>query len=191
MNKVILLLSVVLLGCKTASEKNGMELFQISKTKLENVSVILSSEELISHFGEPNEVIKNCRFYPNKSDDNKTSFDCWYYDNPNIGFAKFQNFTYLSFIEFEESSIQLINPKIILSSNTQLKDIKKVFPVAYNERRINTKTFSYKYDWVKINTESNLNPNILANTVELIFEDDRLKYFEFTWKPKDNTNKSQ
>ena len=177
----------MLLGCKKPNNTDCIELFEISKTKLTNTSIVLNTDELIANYGEPNQIIKDCVFYPTGFDKNKIAYDCWFYDNPSIGFEKHENLTYLSSIEFEEGYIELYNPKIILSSNTKLQHVKKIFPIAYANRRIDSKTFSYKYDWISINTESDLNEKILANTVELVFENDKLKYFEFRWKPKNKS----
>jgi hypothetical protein len=161
---------------------------QLESFTFDGLKLKTTKDDLINNLGQPvRQTDRAGTFYQRESRLSK-KYDSivWYNSyiyidkNKDIRFAVWDNNAVVSMIDFRESNIQIKTSDIILSSKTDLKEIKEKFPTSYDWRNagINTAKDSFPMDnklkendltWIHLENEN-------GEYIELTFINDRLVF---------------
>ena len=183
LSKGCIIFTLFLLSCHVKkNSSNQDDFFRISASTFYGHPFIMTIEDLKKKFGLPKEVSEGVSHIPADSTSDEVVSDSWFYGaNDEFIFEVNQNFAHLSSVDFRTCQESIQNPDIVLTKDTRISEIEKIFPIAYQNRRIDATTFSFKYEWVRIKSEMQTNMKIRENIVELIFEAGKLIEFNYTW----------
>ena len=178
MLKGYIILTLFLLSCnrKTTAEIKE-EFFNISSSKFNGYPFIMKTSDLKKRFGLPDEHTE--KEYANDTEYN----DRWYCDEE-LGycFEVDKDLAHLITVDFRDCQYTIQSSDFVLTKDTEISEIEKMFPIAYQNRSIDTTTFSFKYEWVRIKTEKQASKKIKDNIVEMVFEDGKLIEFDYTMR---------
>lgn len=160
---------------------------QLESFTLDGLKLKTTRENLVNKLGQPIRQSKGGTFYERESRLSKKYDSIVWYNSyiykdrsKDIRFAVWDNNAVVSTIDFRESNIQIKTPDIILSSKTDLEEIKEKFPASYEWRNAGLNTAK---DLLTIDNElkeENLTWIHLENEngeyVELTFINDRLAF---------------
>jgi len=169
---------------KTQSDLSSRpEIINVFNSSFNGKPLIMTKNEIYGSFGKPTFEKLNCVTFSNLTA-NKTEFkyDCLIYDSiSKFGFDTYGKIGYLSYVSFNNETIQIKTPQLELNNKTNIEQVKKIFPKSYNMRiedNESSKILLY------FNDDLFKEINEFANIIELGFEEGNLKYFKYQIEPE-------
>lgn len=151
-----LLVSILLIaGCdkrkvklteEKKTESNVSTFWELAEFQYDGKKLILTKEELLQQFGEPDTIYSGGAFQPDKfiKSGSQTSSTLIHYENYFYGplkFAVWDSKAQISFINFTEFTDTIYYHKINLSNGTSIDEIKKKFPTVYDSKNYEMNSF--------------------------------------------------
>ena len=142
MKQLTLLIFIIgILSCSNPKKSSNLAIQTSGIESIPLDSILLNyqftftntKEKLLYYLGKPDSIVSledDYSFYNENGVDCKKIAQQYFYNNSI--FIVYENIAELSKIDFKSGKYSLITPRIILSRNTTIYDIKKTFPKAYN-----------------------------------------------------------
>ncbi len=111
----------------------------LTKFSINGFPLILSKQELLSNYGQPDTIRFGGGFQPeehriNHTQSMNTLVEYESYVYPSFSVAVWNNNAQVNFINFQDSDLSIVHPLIKLSNNTHIDEIKTIFQYSYEWR---------------------------------------------------------
>jgi hypothetical protein len=151
---------------------NKYDILHIDSVKIEGkIGIYELAKQMQIIFGKPKKTLVETEYCVSFFNDDSPTKTYLYYGE--TSFELYKDSVALILIDFKSTDKKLITPKVILSKNTRLTDLEKIFPKSYIKR------YKVKYDKSKqLIVVPLLTCRYCDDKFFLIFEDDKLIQIE-------------